>query len=131
MNNEKRRAKRSSVDVLIRLHDIQGNLHPGFSTEKIEVKLVNISKTGIAFRTTEKLVFNGFYDTEILFPSKDKFNAIVEIVRMEDRGESDLYYGCSFIGITSADQFKIEVYQLVEEFDNTELEESEEQAEKI
>lgn len=117
MKSYKNRAKRTDVNVKIKLRDIQGNLHPGFSSDEIEVSLINISKTGLAFSSKEKLVFNGFYDTAIVFPNKERFNAIVEIVRVEENENQEISYGGTFVGINSADQFKIDVFQILYDAD--------------
>lgn len=121
MEQNKKRARRIDISVNIRLKDIQGNIHPGYSSELIEVKVVNISKTGIAFKSPEKLAFNGFYDTDMIFPNKEKFDALLQVVRMDEPDKNGLIlYGCSFIGINSADQFKIDVYQVLYDFDRVE-----------
>ena len=48
----------------------------------------------------------------------ESFEAVIEVIRMENLGEIETTYGCRFVGINSEDQFKIEVYQIVYESNN-------------
>ena len=72
-------------------------------------------KDGMAFRTKERLALNSFYDTQVVLWTKESFDTVIEIVRMENFGEEETLYGCRFVGISAADQFKIDVYQIVSE----------------
>lgn len=115
---EKRWAKRMSIDANIKLRSIKNNKPVAFtpSAEEMEVEVINISKGGMAFKSKEMLPLNSYYDAKVVLWTKETFNAIVEIIRMENDGTSDeTTYGCKFIGITPADQFKIDVYQIVSE----------------
>lgn len=118
MENEHRKSKRTDINVTIQLKRIQNNVITGVSDEEITVNVINISKDGIAFKTPEILAFNGLYDTEITLSNGDKFNSVIKIIRMENRGEKDseILYGCIFVGINGSDQFKIDVYQILYEF---------------
>ena len=40
------------------------------------------------------------------------------IIRMSNSGDAETTYGCRFVGISKEDQFKIEVYQIVDESKN-------------
>ena len=113
---EKRRSKRMGINVKIKLQKVTNNMtNFGFKEEEFEVNVVNISKDGIAFRTKEMLALNSFYDTKVVLWTKETFDTVIEIVRMENTGEEETLYGCRFVGISSADQFKIDVYQIVSE----------------
>lgn len=115
---EKRWAKRMGINAKIRLQSIKNNKAIAFNLNKDEfdVEVVNISKGGMAFRTAEFLPLNSFYDAQVVLWTKETFEAIIEIVRMENLGDDDnTTYGCKFIGLGLADQFKIDVYQIVTE----------------
>ena len=113
---EKRKSKRIGINVKIKLQKVNNNLIAfGLKEEEFEVNVVNISKDGIAFRSTESLPLNSFYDTKVVLWTKETFDTVIEIVRMENMGEAETLYGCRFVGISSADQFKIDVYQIVSE----------------
>lgn len=113
---EKRKSKRMGINVKIKLQKVRNNLTSfGLKEEEFEVSVVNISKDGMAFRTKECLALNSFYDTKVVLWTKESFETVIEIVRMENLGEEETLYGCRFVGISSADQFKIDVYQIVSE----------------
>lgn len=81
----------------------------------VPIEVVDISKTGIGFRTTQDVEKNGFYMTHIVFPTKEKMDIIVKVVREIIRSNGKKYYGGVFVGISEADMFKIEVFRLFTE----------------
>jgi len=113
---EKRKSKRIGINVRLSCRRANNTLLPfGLKEEEFEVNVVNISKDGMAFRTNERLALNSFYDTQVVLWTKESFDTVIEIVRMENFGEEETLYGCRFVGISAADQFKIDVYQIVSE----------------
>ncbi len=117
-DKEKRKAKRIEINACIRLQSVN---NPKFAvitpkTEEFEVDVINISKGGMAFKSDEFLPLNSFYEAKVVLWTKETFDAIIEIIRMESVDDDDrTMYGCRFVGISAADQFKIEVYQIVSE----------------
>lgn len=111
---ERRKSKRMVINVRIKLQKVKDNVNSvGLKQEEFEVNVINISKDGMAFRTKENLTLNSLYDTKVVLWTKESFDAVIEIVRMENLGEEETLYGCRFVGISPADQFKIDVYQIV------------------
>lgn len=113
MSHEKRRCRRSDVNVSISLQEINDQYPSGYSNHKIDVSLINISKGGVAFTTKEALSLHSFYDTMIKLAGGEKFEAVIQVVRKENRGEPETTYGCEFIGLGKKEQFQIDVYQIV------------------
>lgn len=117
-NTEKRWAKRMSIDAKIKLQTIKNNRAVAFELNKdeIEVEVVNISKGGMGFKTSEFLPLNSYYEAKVVLWTRENFDSIIEIVRMENDGNDERNtYGCKFVGLSPADQFKIDVYQIVTE----------------
>lgn len=114
---EKRWTKRIGIDAKIKLKSIKNRKTVyELNKEEFDVDVINISKGGMAFKTKETLALNSFYDSKVVLWTKETFDAVIEIVRMENNGEDDyITYGCKFIGLNPADQFKIDVYQIVSE----------------
>ncbi len=115
---EKRWSKRMGIDAKIKLQSINNSkqLDLNLNKEEIEVEVINISKGGIAFKTSEFLLLNSYYDAKVVLWTKETFEAVIEIVRMENLGDDDIItYGCMFVGLSLGDQFKIDVYQIVAE----------------
>lgn len=114
---EKRRTKRLDIDVTIKLNQVKNmRVVENVNDEDIEVKLVNISREGLAFKTFEELKLNTFYDVNIVLWTKETFKSVIEIVRSERyEDEEAILYGCRFIGIRPADQLKIHIYEILNE----------------
>lgn len=114
---EKRRTKRLDIDVTIKLNQVKNmRVVENVNDEDIEVKLVNISREGLAFKTFEELKLNTFYDVNIVLWTKETFKSVIEIVRSERYGDEEaILYGCRFIGIRPADQLKIHIYEILNE----------------
>ncbi|MDO5382804.1 MAG: PilZ domain-containing protein [Eubacteriales bacterium] len=114
---EKRVYNRFKVDASIGLRHIDDRYPKGISEKKIPVNVINISKGGIAFKSEHKFELNSFYNTWITLDNKDSFDAVIEVVRMENLGEVETTYGCRFIGMTEECKFKIEVFQIVSNYE--------------
>lgn len=100
--------------------DIDVNMEelcPEASTDDkmIPIEVLDISKKGIGFRTTNDVEINGFYMIHIVFPTKERMDVIVKVVREEIHSDGKKYYGGVFVGISEADMFKIEVFRLFTE----------------
>ncbi len=118
MTQERRKSNRMDINVLIKLNSVKNNANTAnLKQEEFEVELVNISRGGLAFRSNEKLALNTYYDTTIVLWTKEKFQTVIEIVRMENYGDEKTLYGCRFIGIMPSDQLKIQIYEMVSEME--------------
>ena len=53
-----------------------------------------------------------------ILANKERIATVIEIIRMSNSGDIETTYGCRFVGISKEDQFKIEVYQIVDESKN-------------
>ncbi len=113
---ERRKSKRMDISVSIKLKTIQEKaVSTDISDKEFMVHIINISKDGIAFKSTEKMELNTFYDTTIELWDKETFDAVIEIIRMENLGVPETTYGCRFIGINAIKQYLIDVHQIIEE----------------
>ena len=79
MENDNRSAKRTGMNVKIKLKAVQTDVATAGSEEDMEVEVVNISKNGIGFKTEKLLTFNGLYDTEIILSNGERFNSVINI----------------------------------------------------
>ena len=117
-NQEKRWAKRMDIDARIKLKSVKNNrnIHFDVNKEEMEVEVTNISKGGMGFKTEEFLPLNSYSEAKVVLWTRESFDAIIEIVRMENDGTDEKNtYGCRFVGLSPAEQFKIDVYQIVSE----------------
>lgn len=115
---ERRKSNRMKIDVSIQLNSVKSNNKDTSELKKdaFTVDLVNLSKDGMGFTSNEKLELNTFYDTTVVLWTKEKFDTVIEIVRMENLdGEGPIFYGCRFVGIMPSDQLKIQIYEMLNE----------------
>ena len=117
---EKRWSKRMDINATIKLKSIRNErmiFEP--NQGEFDVNVINISKGGMAFTTKELLPLNSYYDAKVILWTKDNFEAVLEIIRMENEDvEGEITYGCKFIGLNPSQQFKIDVYEIVNEPEN-------------
>ncbi len=111
---ERRKSKRIDIDVQIMLNHLTSDDNQHQKTEGIKVDVVNLSKDGMAFVCEKELQINTFYDVNVVLWTKETFQTVIEIVRIEDN-ENNKLYGCRFVGIHPADQLKIQIYDMVRE----------------
>ncbi len=117
-NTEKRWAKRMTINATIKLQTINNDRAVTYEPNRdvFDVVVTNISKGGIGLETTEFLPLNSYYEAKIVLWTRETFDATIEVVRMESKDDTGMIsYGCKFIGLSPADQFKIDVYQIVSE----------------
>lgn len=112
MRIEKRKTRRIDVDVTISLRQLGDNFVSGYSSDTVDVHVVDISKGGIAFKSDYDFKINSYYDTIITLANRESFKAVIEVLRKDEHGAENVY-GCRFVGINADDQFKIEVYQIL------------------
>ena len=112
MGIEKRKSRRTDVNVYISLRQLDDKYVSGYAGDTVDVNVINISKDGMAFKSDYKFKPNTYYDTIVILAT------VIEIIRMSNSGDTETTYGCRFVGISKEDQFKIEVYQIVDESKN-------------
>lgn len=124
MTQERRRSKRMDINASIKLNSLRtGEVSEKVNKEVIDVEVVNISKDGLAFVSSEKIELGAYYDTTVLLWTKEKFQSVIEVVRTEKIEDDDrILYGCHFVGIMPSDQLKIQIYEMVSEMEKEEQE---------
>ena len=106
---EKRKHKRLDIDVSVQLERLDED---GITTLKyVHVDVTDISRSGIGFKANVQLELHTYYDTKIQIWTKEVVDAVIEIVRCEEK-EGVYHYGAVFIGMTDTDALKIDIYQI-------------------
>lgn len=100
---EKRRSRRMDISVSIRLKPIE----PDGEERDYFVDVINVSRGGMAFKSAEELTIDNYYDTQIIIWTKERIETVVRIVRRD--GDT---YGSEFVGLSSADEMKINIYEM-------------------
>lgn len=112
---ERRASNRMDINVKIKLNVIKTQNISNLRTDEFDVDVINVSKDGLGFCTSEKLELSTFYDTTVVLWTKESFDTIIEIVRVENYGDVLNLYGCKFIGINSSDRLKIQIHEMLME----------------
>ena len=94
---EKRKNKRLDLDVNVQLERLDED---GVTTLKfVHVDVTDISKSGIGFDCKKKLEMKSYYDAKIQIWTKEVVDAVIQIVRSEEKPDG-FHYGGVFIGMT-------------------------------
>lgn len=107
---ERRRSKRTEMmaELLINRLDQPGE-------QKVMIQVSDISQGGMGFICREPLEKGAVYECVLTLWNKDVIHSFVNIVRREDY-EMEYRYGAAFVGMTEMDAYRIQVFQLVEQY---------------
>ena len=108
MSFERRRSRRLELHVSLQMKRIE----KGLPQKNTIVQVVNLSKTGIGFETSEDLKLNECYNANLTIWTKETIPAVIKVVRKEQEN-GEFYYGGIFVGMTSADSIKIDIYDML------------------
>lgn len=108
---EKRRDRRLDLEVSIELERLDQN---DITTLKmIRVNVTDLSSAGMGFHTAQPLENGALYDTRITIWTKETIQSVIRIVRCEEIGENMYHCGATFVGLTSSDALKINIYSML------------------
>lgn len=104
---ERRRHKRLELDVSLQLERLD---EAGVTTLKyVHVKILDLSRSGLGFTSSQELEIGSYYDTKIQIWTKEVIEVVIEIVRRKKLDEG-FHYGGEFIGMTETNALKIDIY---------------------
>ena len=81
--------------------------------ETIEIDITDVSKTGIGFTCGRALEIGAVYEAYLRIWTQEVLHAFLEIIRIEKKGVT-FSYGGIFIGMPEMDAARIEVYDTIE-----------------
>ncbi len=110
---ERRRNKRLDLEVTVQIERL--DVDETTTVRYSKVNVVDISKTGMGFKCTQKLEKGTYYDVKLQIWTKEIINSVIEIVRVQENEDGTYNYGAVFIGMTETDALKIEIYQIFNE----------------
>ena len=103
--NERRKTKRSDLSSRLIIKRLDGE-----GVQEVSIEVLDVSKTGIGFTSTEPLGIGAVYEGYLTIWTKEVLHAFIEIVRIEKK-EDVFEYGAIFIGMPEMEANRIEVYQ--------------------
>ena len=107
--NERRKTKRSDLSSRLVIKRLDGE-----GVEEVAIEVIDVSKTGIGFTSTEPLGIGAVYEGYLTIWTKEVLHAFIEVVRIEKEPET-FQYGGIFIGMPEMDLQRIDVYNVVSE----------------
>lgn len=106
---EKRKAKRMPVTLSLEISSLYKQDNIQVSDLHAPIEVINISKTGIAFRTQSVLPIGYYFTANINLGTEDTLRCVVEIVRSH-LDEDATIYGCEFVGMAEVLSYIFEDY---------------------
>jgi hypothetical protein len=107
---DRRRAKRMPVTLSLEILNLYKQDHVQVSNLNAPIEVVNISKTGIGFRTQSILPVGYYFNASISLSNEDTLHSVVEIIRSQEDGDAVLY-GCTFVGMADVLSYIFEDYE--------------------
>ena len=115
---EKRRAKRIEMNAILQLNEVETKKDTdGLTKEPFYVQVLNVSRGGIAFKSSQELRLNTYYDIHVVLWTKAAFDSVIEVVRMESIEGDDVLYGCRSIGLKPSQELEIQIYETLQGLD--------------
>jgi len=109
--DEKRKDRRLDLDVAIEMERLdQEHVTP---LRMMHVKVTDLSSSGIGFNTMYPMEDGAMYNTSITIWTKEVIQTVIRVVHCE-KVVDDLYHcGASFVGLSSTDEMKINIYGML------------------
>ncbi len=107
---ERRKNKRMDLDSKLLIK----RLDQGGEPQEVDIKITNVSKTGVGFTCTELLDIGAVYESFLTIWTKEVLHAFLEIVRIVKMEDNVYDYGAIFIGMTETDASRIETYGTID-----------------
>ncbi|MDF2942000.1 MAG: hypothetical protein K0S01_858 [Herbinix sp.] len=106
---DRRKAKRMPVTLSLDIINLykQDNVQVGNLNAPIDV--INISKSGIGFRSESILPLGYYFNANINLSNDDTLHCVVEIVRCQPDGNENIY-GCEFVGMATVLSYIFDEY---------------------
>ena len=108
---EKRRSKRLPVDLKLEISSLFKQDNIKVTNIHAPIEVINISNTGIGFRTKSTLPLQYYFNAKIVLGDEDSsLYCVVQIIRMEP-GEDEIIYGCEFVGMAPVLSYIFDDYE--------------------
>lgn len=110
MVEEKRREKRMPITLSLEILKLYKQNNVEVENLNAPIEVVNISKSGIGFRTKSILPIGYYFDANINMGDDTTIHSVVEIVRSQLDGDATVY-GCEFVGMADVLSFIFDDYE--------------------
>ena len=97
---ERRRAKRLPIQLSLHIINLYKQDNVLVNNINAPIEVMNISKTGIGFRSTSVLPEGYYFNASIDVENGDTLHSVIKIVRSQQEDEFTIY-GCEFVGMAT------------------------------
>lgn len=116
---EKRRYKRLPVSIKLEISELFKQDNVKVTQIDAPIEVIDISKTGLAFRTASVLPLNYYFNAKITLGKEDSsLFTVVKIIRTSPTSNNLSIYGCELIGLAPVFSYIFEDYEKVIESQN-------------
>lgn len=106
---ERRKAKRLPVTLTLEICNLYKQDYVQVSDLHAPIEVVNVSQTGIGFRTKSVLPIGYYFNASINLGTEDTLHSVVEIIRSKEDGD-EIIYGCEFVGMADVLSYVFDDY---------------------
>ena len=107
---EKRNSRRMSLSAKLLIKNLNDTTD---KPEEVEIKVLDVSKTGVGFVCSAPLAIGAVYETLLKIWNEDEIHAFLKVVRIEQTKDEKYICGTIFIGLPEMNAARIEVYDLL------------------
>lgn len=108
---ERRKARRMPTTLSLEILNLYKQDNVLVSNLHAPIEVINISKTGIGFRTESVLPIGYYFNANINLGTEDTLHCVVQIVRSQQEEGNKTIYGCEFVGMATVLSFIFDEYE--------------------
>lgn len=98
--SEKRKNRRYPVELQLEISSLFKQDNVNVDNIKAPIEVINVSKTGLGFKSVSILPMNYYFNAKIKLGTEDSvLYSVVKIIRKEKTDDNAIIYGCEFIGM--------------------------------
>jgi len=107
---ERRRAKRMPVRLNLKISELYKQDNVKVLNIDAPIEVVNISKTGIGFKSESILPVGYYFNASINLGFKETLHTVVKIIRSQPIDDKLTMYGCEFVGMAEILSYIFDAY---------------------
>lgn len=109
--DDRRRAKRMPFTLSLEILNLYKQDKVQVSNINAPIEVINISKTGIGFKSASVLPMGYYFNANFQLGEEDTIlHCVVKIIRSQPLDDNVTLYGCEFVGMASVLSFVFDEY---------------------
>jgi hypothetical protein len=107
---ERRRAKRMPIILSLEISNLYKQDNVQVSDLHAPIDVMDISKTGIGFKSKSILPIGYYFNANINLGNDDTLHCVVQIIRSQPAEDGITAYGCQFVGMAEVLSYVFDEY---------------------